>query len=148
MKTITMPNISREIAQNSTLLGDLKEWTNENFKTLKHIFRQCLPLIRYFHIYGTDVWSKNNFSSRIAYTTLSTTIITYEHASENSSWIDRKSSTYSLTINFKRKYKWICTSNTALVTKVKICDSAIWNANKTSQVIYCPWLEIDSVYLV
>ncbi|RHZ70446.1 hypothetical protein Glove_271g4 [Diversispora epigaea] len=46
------------IAQNSTLRVDLRGWTNENFTTLKTILQQCLPLIRYFHIPGTDVLKK------------------------------------------------------------------------------------------
>ncbi|RHZ70498.1 hypothetical protein Glove_271g71 [Diversispora epigaea] len=47
------------IAQNSTTLPvDLKEWTNENFKTLKNSLKKCLPLIRYFHISSSDVWVK------------------------------------------------------------------------------------------
>ncbi|RHZ76550.1 hypothetical protein Glove_196g89 [Diversispora epigaea] len=46
------------IAQNSTLPVDLTEWNNENFTTLKTILQQCLPLIRYFYIPGTDVLDK------------------------------------------------------------------------------------------
>ena len=37
---------------------DLKEWTKENFTTLKTNRQKCLPLIRYFHIPGTDVLDK------------------------------------------------------------------------------------------
>src|SRR5205085_12559576 len=46
------------ISQNSTLPVDLKEWTNENFTTLKTTLLRCLPLIRYFHIPGIDVLKK------------------------------------------------------------------------------------------
>ncbi|RHZ76567.1 hypothetical protein Glove_196g73 [Diversispora epigaea] len=147
------------IAQSSTLPVDLKEWTNENFTTLKSTLQQCLPLIRYFHISGTDVSKKimpykkiideqlwddltqyfmapdqplesiilpprtilvqefptqakeqekptKLFSTQELPTQIKelskpstsfSTIITYEHVAEISSWIDRKSSTYSLT---------------------------------------------------
>ncbi|RHZ48349.1 hypothetical protein Glove_552g11 [Diversispora epigaea] len=46
------------IAQNPTLSTDLKEWSNENFETLKITHRQYLPLIRYFHIPGEVIWEK------------------------------------------------------------------------------------------
>src|SRR6185436_19627255 len=46
------------IAQNSTLPVDLEKWNKENFTTLKTTLQQCLPLIRYFHISGTDVFKK------------------------------------------------------------------------------------------
>ncbi|RHZ60522.1 hypothetical protein Glove_352g21 [Diversispora epigaea] len=122
------------IAQNSTLPVDLKEWNKENFTTLKITLQQCLPLIRYFHIPGTDflkkikpykkildkqLWEDLNqylidpdqpvksiiLPSRTIFvqelptrtTEPFSTIITYEHVAEISSWIDRKSSTYSLT---------------------------------------------------
>ncbi|RHZ60538.1 hypothetical protein Glove_352g44 [Diversispora epigaea] len=125
------------IAQNSTLPAELEEWTKENFTSLKITLQQCLPLIRYFHIPGTDVLKKLKPYKKILdkqlwgdlnqrfmapdepvksiilppRTTLvqelptrttelikpSSTIITYEHVAEISSWIDRKSSTYSLT---------------------------------------------------
>ncbi|RHZ88285.1 hypothetical protein Glove_24g23 [Diversispora epigaea] len=125
------------ISQNPTLPVDLKEWTNENFTTLKTTLQQCLPLIRYFHIPGIDVLNKVKpykkildkqlwddlkkyliapnqqvFSTILPPRTILvqelptrtteltnpfSTIITYEHVAEISSWIDRKSSTYSLT---------------------------------------------------
>ncbi|RHZ76267.1 hypothetical protein Glove_199g152 [Diversispora epigaea] len=126
------------ISQNSTLPMDLKEWTKENFTTLKTTLQKCLPLIRYFHIPGTDVLDKIKPYKKIldkqlwedlnqhfmapekpvksiilpprttlvqelpTRTTteqakLPSTIITYEHVAEISCWIDRKSSTYSLT---------------------------------------------------
>ncbi|RHZ88266.1 hypothetical protein Glove_24g54 [Diversispora epigaea] len=125
------------IAQNSTLPVDLKEWTKENFTTLKITLQQCLPLIRYFHISGTDVSKKIMPYKKILDKQLwkdltqyfmdpeqpvesiilpprtilaqelpdrateqakpLSTIISYEHVAEISSWIDRKSSTYSLT---------------------------------------------------
>ncbi|RHZ76264.1 hypothetical protein Glove_199g159 [Diversispora epigaea] len=126
------------IAQNFTIPADLKEWTNENFTTLKTTLQQCLPLIRYFHIPGTDLLDKVKPYKKILDKQLwedlkqyyiapekplksiilpprtilvqelptrttteqaksPSTIITYEHVFEISSWIDRKSSTYSLT---------------------------------------------------
>ncbi|RHZ76556.1 hypothetical protein Glove_196g37 [Diversispora epigaea] len=124
------------IAQDSTLPVDLKEWTNENFKTLKTTLQQCLPLIRYFHIPGNDVLKKIKPYEKIldeqlwddltryliapnqpiesiilpprrtliqdlsTYTEQAkpfSSIITYEHVAEISSWIDRKPRTYFLT---------------------------------------------------
>ncbi|RHZ78095.1 hypothetical protein Glove_168g29 [Diversispora epigaea] len=121
------------IAQNSTLPIDLKEWTEENFTTLKTTLQLCLPLIRYFHIPGTEVFKKikpykkildeqlwddldqyfmspdqtmksiilpprtilvQELPTRI--TKPFSTIITFEHVAELSSWIDRKSRAYSL----------------------------------------------------
>ncbi|RHZ44358.1 hypothetical protein Glove_736g10 [Diversispora epigaea] len=46
------------IAQNPTFPINLEEWSEENFKTLKTTLQQCLPLIRYFHITGKDIWKK------------------------------------------------------------------------------------------
>ncbi|RHZ48347.1 hypothetical protein Glove_552g12 [Diversispora epigaea] len=46
------------IAQNPTLSADSKEWSNENFETLKITLHQCLPLIRYFHIPSEVIWEK------------------------------------------------------------------------------------------
>ncbi|RHZ73590.1 hypothetical protein Glove_230g161 [Diversispora epigaea] len=37
-------------AQNPTLPEKLEEWSDKNFTTLKTTLRQCLPLVRYFHI--------------------------------------------------------------------------------------------------
>ncbi|RHZ76552.1 hypothetical protein Glove_196g46 [Diversispora epigaea] len=125
------------ISQNSILPVDLKKWTKENFETLKTTLQQCLPLIRYFHIPGTDVLNKVKPYKKILDKQLwedlkqylkapdkpvksiilkprtilakelptrtteqakpLSTIITYENVAEISSWIDRKSSTYSLT---------------------------------------------------
>ncbi|RHZ83843.1 hypothetical protein Glove_87g85 [Diversispora epigaea] len=131
------------IAQNPTLPANLKEWSNENFEALKITLQQCLPLIRYFHIPGEDIWKKVQpyqkileeqlwddmiqhskspnksvnslvLPARIISTpelpsrTISTpelpsrenepfsTIINKEHVAELSSWVDRKSTTYSL----------------------------------------------------
>ena len=44
------------IAQNPALPADSKGWSNENFEALKITLQQCLPLIRYFHIPGEDIW--------------------------------------------------------------------------------------------
>ncbi|RHZ76519.1 hypothetical protein Glove_196g68 [Diversispora epigaea] len=91
------------------LLQNLKEWTNENFTTLKTTLQQCLPLIRYFHIPATDqpiesiiLPPRTILVQELPIRTAEpinpfSTIITYEHVAEISSWIDRKSSTYSLT---------------------------------------------------
>ncbi|RHZ51143.1 hypothetical protein Glove_482g59 [Diversispora epigaea] len=46
------------IAQNPTLPTDSKEWSKENFETLKITLQRCLPLIRYFHISGDDILEK------------------------------------------------------------------------------------------
>ncbi|RIB00432.1 hypothetical protein C2G38_2234326, partial [Gigaspora rosea] len=43
------------IAQNSDLPSDLKNWTNENFLTLKNILKNCLPHIRYFQMSAEDI---------------------------------------------------------------------------------------------
>ncbi|RHZ89673.1 hypothetical protein Glove_13g291 [Diversispora epigaea] len=45
-------------AQNPTLPKKLKEWSDENFMTLKATLQQCLPLVRYFHISNSDVMDK------------------------------------------------------------------------------------------
>ncbi|RHZ85550.1 hypothetical protein Glove_64g103 [Diversispora epigaea] len=50
--------IKWRIAQNPTLPADSKEWSKENFKALKITLQNCLPLIRYFHIPGEDIWEK------------------------------------------------------------------------------------------
>ncbi|RHZ51196.1 hypothetical protein Glove_482g63 [Diversispora epigaea] len=44
------------IAQNPTLPTNSEEWSVEDFKALKITLQQCLPLIRYFHIPGEDIW--------------------------------------------------------------------------------------------
>ncbi|RHZ44366.1 hypothetical protein Glove_736g9 [Diversispora epigaea] len=121
------------IAQNSTLPGNLEEWSEENFKTLKVTLQQCLPLIRYFHISEKDVWEKlkpyrnilgmqlwDDLNQKIIFPNqpvkslvlperiisnpelprrvneLISTIISEEHVAEISTWIDRKSTNYSL----------------------------------------------------
>ncbi|RHZ81905.1 hypothetical protein Glove_117g82 [Diversispora epigaea] len=43
------------ISQNSTLPTNLREWSNENFLTLKTTLQQCLPYIRYFHLSVDEV---------------------------------------------------------------------------------------------
>ncbi|RHZ76240.1 hypothetical protein Glove_199g15 [Diversispora epigaea] len=185
------------IAQNSILPVDLKEWSNENFTTLKTTLQQCLPLIRYFHIPSTDVLKKIKPHKKILdeqlwedlkkylidpnqpvisiilpprtvsvliqeLTTHTTepvntlsTIITYEHVAEISSWIDRKSSTYSLT-NTPYEFQLILRGSingftpqnfwdtcrgyfgTVLIMKVKGTDEILggynplaWNINNT-----------------
>ncbi|RIB12957.1 hypothetical protein C2G38_2041393 [Gigaspora rosea] len=44
------------IAQNPDLPTDSKDWTNENFLSLKTTLQNCLPLIRYFQISGDDIY--------------------------------------------------------------------------------------------
>ncbi|RHZ67588.1 hypothetical protein Glove_300g124 [Diversispora epigaea] len=118
------------IAQNPTLPTNSKEWSKENFQTLKMTLQQCLPLIRYFHIPYEDIWEKVKPYKKILEKQLwndliqhrmfpnkpvkslflpariisipdlpsrsFSTIINNEHVAELSSWIDRKSTTYSL----------------------------------------------------
>ncbi|RIB25348.1 hypothetical protein C2G38_2031101 [Gigaspora rosea] len=43
------------IAQNSDLPSDLKNWTNENFLTLKNTLKNCLLHIRYFQMSAEDI---------------------------------------------------------------------------------------------
>ncbi|RIB01859.1 hypothetical protein C2G38_2293685 [Gigaspora rosea] len=42
----------------SNLPPNLKDWTNDNFKSLKTTLQHCLPHIRYFQIPGEDVLDK------------------------------------------------------------------------------------------
>ncbi|RHZ83785.1 hypothetical protein Glove_87g269 [Diversispora epigaea] len=115
------------ITQNPTLPTNSEDWSKENFKALKITLRQCLPLIRYFHIPDEDIWEKvkpykkildeqlwddmiqhHMFPSKpvkslvLPSRVISTselpfsTIIKNEHVAELSSWIDRQSTTYSL----------------------------------------------------
>ncbi|RHZ53634.1 hypothetical protein Glove_440g5 [Diversispora epigaea] len=112
------------IAQNSILPTNLEEWSEEDFKTLKTTLQRCLPLIRYFHISEKDIWEKlkpyrnilgtqlwDDLNQKFMFPNqqvkslvlpqrvneLISTIINEEHVAEISSWIDRKSSMYSLT---------------------------------------------------
>ncbi|RHZ78475.1 hypothetical protein Glove_164g4 [Diversispora epigaea] len=125
------------IFQNPTLPTNLEEWSNENFFTLKTTLQHCLPLIRYFHISGTEIFDKIrpykklldkqlwldinqhlvapdrpiHFGYRIAPRAEIpnepfSTIISEEHAAEISSWIDRKTTTYS-TMNIPYKFELI-----------------------------------------
>ncbi|RIB15213.1 hypothetical protein C2G38_2039560 [Gigaspora rosea] len=45
------------IAQHSNLPSDAKDWSNENFKTLKITLQNFLPHIRYFQISGDDIYN-------------------------------------------------------------------------------------------
>ncbi|RHZ46427.1 hypothetical protein Glove_621g4 [Diversispora epigaea] len=131
------------IVQNPTLHADSKEWSNENFKALEITLRQCLPLIRYFHISSEDIWEKvkpykkileeqlwddiiqhsmspnksvnslilpaRNFSTPELPSRMNesfSTIINREHVAELSSWIDRKSTIYSL-VNIPYEFQLI-----------------------------------------
>ncbi|KAF0519617.1 serine-enriched protein [Gigaspora margarita] len=46
------------IAQNPSLLLDPKKWSDNDFLTMKSTLKNCLPLIRYFHISGEDIFEK------------------------------------------------------------------------------------------
>ncbi|RHZ60537.1 hypothetical protein Glove_352g46 [Diversispora epigaea] len=124
------------IAQNPTLPENLNEWVKENFTALQITLKQCLPLIRYFHISSTDMWNKLKpykkildkklwedlkqyflapgqpiesfiLPPRTAHAAESfSVIITNEHIAEISSWIDHSFITYSL-INIPYKFKLI-----------------------------------------
>ncbi|RHZ83842.1 hypothetical protein Glove_87g86 [Diversispora epigaea] len=118
------------IEQNHTLPDDSKEWSNEDFETLKLTLQHCLPFIRYFHISSEDIWEKvkpyekilekqlwddiiqhskspnkpikslvlpaRTFSTPEFSSGTFSNIINNEHVAELSSWIDRKSTIYSL----------------------------------------------------
>ncbi|RIB27889.1 hypothetical protein C2G38_2137597 [Gigaspora rosea] len=122
-------------ANTPNLPPDIKDWTNENFKSLKATLQHCLPHIRYFQITGKDLLNKikpyrsileenlwDDIMSRFAdpdvsitfpilpprkkvivqlpprnVITLSSSIITLQHAAEISSWIDRRSTIYDTT---------------------------------------------------
>ncbi|RIB27895.1 hypothetical protein C2G38_2159409 [Gigaspora rosea] len=122
-------------ANTLNLPPDIKDWTNENFKSLKVTLKHFLPHIRYFQITGKDVLNKikpyrnileenlcDDIMSRFAdpdvfitfpilpprkkvivqlpprsVITLSSSIITLQHAAEISSWIDRRSKIYDTT---------------------------------------------------
>ncbi|RHZ60507.1 hypothetical protein Glove_352g55 [Diversispora epigaea] len=117
------------IAQNSNLPEELEKWTNENFLTLKSTLKQCLPLIRYFHIPSTYVWNKVKPYKKLLdkqlwddlkqhllapsqptrsiiilpprSVVLTSAIITREHAAEISSWIDRSLKSYETSYKFE-----------------------------------------------
>ncbi|RIB25904.1 hypothetical protein C2G38_2164773 [Gigaspora rosea] len=80
--------IEYRIAQNLTLPSDIKNWSYENFITLKTALQDCLPFIRYFQISSYDVAKyilpyllilKKNIWKNLA-----------KHAAEIISWIDKK----------------------------------------------------------
>ncbi|RHZ79241.1 hypothetical protein Glove_150g66 [Diversispora epigaea] len=144
-------------AKNPTLPTNLTEWTSDNFLTLKETLKKCLTHIRYFSISGDDVVEKifpyeqllehqlfldinskfispnKQISSKVLRPriTVSSDIITNEHALEISSWIDRKETLYPYEFkllvkgsrdgfDIKTIYN-ICdkVSNTVLILKVK-----------------------------
>ncbi|RHZ82536.1 hypothetical protein Glove_109g223 [Diversispora epigaea] len=149
------------IAQNPTLPTNLKEWTKENFLTLKTTLQQCLPLIRYFHISNIEIYDKIMPYKKIldkqlwedikqhvfapdrpvesiilpARSILVTklpprtnepkepfsTIISEDHAAEISSWIDRKTTTYSTT-NVPYKFELVLRG-----TKDGFAPQTFWN---------------------
>ncbi|RHZ46860.1 hypothetical protein Glove_606g48 [Diversispora epigaea] len=53
------------IAQNPTLPTNSEQWSKENFEALKTTLQQCLPLIRYFHIPGEDIWKNIKLYKKI-----------------------------------------------------------------------------------
>ncbi|RHZ84342.1 hypothetical protein Glove_83g118 [Diversispora epigaea] len=176
------------IVQNSTLPRNLEEWSEENFKTLKTTLQQCLPLIRYFYISEKDIWEKlkpyrnilgiqlwdDLFQHRIfpnqpvkslvlpariiSNPELISTIINDEHVAEISTWIDRKSTIYSLANvpyklqlilrgskdGFQPKTFWnMCNGHagTIVITKVAGTDEIlggynplVWDNTKTSNI--------------
>ncbi|RHZ80962.1 hypothetical protein Glove_130g154 [Diversispora epigaea] len=144
------------VAQNTTLPTNLKEWTKDNFLTLKTTLKQCLPLIRYFHfsvdevlnsikpykkIIDEQLWEdinqhlvtpKRPVKSIIlpARSVLVTelpprinepNIISEDHAAEISSWIDRKTTTYSIT-NIPYKFELVLRG-----TKDGLAPQTFWN---------------------
>ncbi|RHZ87596.1 hypothetical protein Glove_33g274 [Diversispora epigaea] len=92
------------ISQNPTLPTKLGDWAEENFLTLKTTLQQCLP-----HILAPDRPIKSIIlpARSVMVTELPprttelkesfSTIISEDHAAEISSWIDRKTTTYSTT---------------------------------------------------
>jgi hypothetical protein len=46
------------IAQNIDLPTDIKDWSHENFLTLKTTLQNCLPFIRYFQMSNEDIFDK------------------------------------------------------------------------------------------
>ncbi|RIB09183.1 hypothetical protein C2G38_289750 [Gigaspora rosea] len=46
------------IAQNPELPSDSKDWSHENFLSLKTTLQNCLPLIRYFQMSGDDIYNQ------------------------------------------------------------------------------------------
>ncbi|RHZ87599.1 hypothetical protein Glove_33g279 [Diversispora epigaea] len=100
------------IIQNPTLPTNLGDWTKENFLTLKATLQQCLPHIRYFHITNIEIYERIRPSAPDrtiilpAQSVLNTelpprttepfsTIISEDHVAKISSWINRKTATYS-----------------------------------------------------
>ncbi|RHZ87530.1 hypothetical protein Glove_33g190 [Diversispora epigaea] len=119
------------ITQNPTLPTNLGDWAKENFLTLKTTLHHCLPHIRYFHITNIEIYDKIRPFRKILDKqlwqdiklhltvpdrpiksivlpprTLFSTIISEDHAAEISSWIDRKTTTYSTT-NIPYKFELI-----------------------------------------
>ncbi|RHZ80990.1 hypothetical protein Glove_130g134 [Diversispora epigaea] len=149
------------VAQNTTLPTNLKEWTKDNFLTLKATLKQCLPLIRYFHfsvdevldsikpykkIIDKQLWEDINqhlvapkrpvesiilparsvFVTKLPSRTNEpkepfSTIISEDHAAEISSWIDRKTITYSTT-NIPYKFELVLRG-----TKEGFAPQTFWN---------------------
>ncbi|RHZ81579.1 hypothetical protein Glove_117g57 [Diversispora epigaea] len=124
------------ISQNPTLPTNLGEWSNENIITLKTTLQQCLPYIRYFHLSADEVRDSIKPYKKILDKQLwkdidrhllsperpiksiilparsvsieepFSTIISEEHVTEISTWIDRNVTTYSMT-NLPYKFELI-----------------------------------------
>ncbi|RHZ65292.1 hypothetical protein Glove_318g34 [Diversispora epigaea] len=161
------------VSQNPTLPTNLEEWNKDNFTTLKTTLQQCLPLIHYFHISNIKIMDKIKPYRRILDKQLwediiqymavpnqpiksiilpprsnqiFSTIISEDHVAEISTWIDRKSTTYS-TADIPYKFElilrgigdgfapqifWdICSghAHTVIVTKVKGTDEILGGYN-------------------
>ncbi|RHZ67645.1 hypothetical protein Glove_300g56 [Diversispora epigaea] len=80
----------------------IQSLTVTNLKALKTTLQNCLPLIRYFHILDEDIWEKVKPYEKILEKQLWGDMIQRhmfpisQLTVELSSWIDRKSTTYSL----------------------------------------------------
>ncbi|RHZ79240.1 hypothetical protein Glove_150g67 [Diversispora epigaea] len=123
-------------AKNPTLPTNLTEWTSDNFLILKETLKKCLSHIRHFSISGDDVIQKilnTTLPTRI--TSIPSDIITNEHASEISSWIDRKKTPY--TENNSYEYKLLVKGSRDdfdIKTIYKICEhSSYFKEEKFSE---------------
>ncbi|RHZ82639.1 hypothetical protein Glove_106g18 [Diversispora epigaea] len=110
------------INQNPELPSELEKWNNEDFMKLKTTLQNCLPHVRYFQIPSEDIlykvkpymeiFNKQLLDDLLIHLILpdklieskilpprtipQSTIITNDHITEISSWIDRKDTIYSL----------------------------------------------------
>ncbi|RHZ61240.1 hypothetical protein Glove_349g137 [Diversispora epigaea] len=151
----------RNVSNLKTLLSRIRKTTS------KTTLQQCLPYIKYFHLSGNDIldkiqpfkkildkqfWKdlmqylispdlKISSDSRITCSKKEpfSTIITNEHVSEISSWIDHKSDTYSLA-DISYEFQLILRgsmnghSRTVVVMKVQGTDEIFGGYNPLSRV--------------